>query len=58
LTLLELNEVQTYDFIVYVMSRGSSVNIVTMLWTGRPGSDSQHGLRLFLLATASRQAIS
>jgi hypothetical protein len=37
--------------------RGSSVSIATMLRAGRPGFDSRQGLRIFILATASRPAL-
>jgi hypothetical protein len=33
---------------------GSSVSIVTTLWTGRPELDFRHGQRFILFATASR----
>jgi hypothetical protein len=37
--------------------QGSSVSIVTRLWTGRPGFDCRQAGILFLFTTASRPAL-
>jgi hypothetical protein len=39
------------------MSQRRSVNIVTRIWAGRPGSDSRQAQGLFLVVTASRPAL-
>jgi hypothetical protein len=55
--LLLLPHLTEHRLSVDLQKPGSSVSTMTTLQAGQPGFDSRQGRQIFLLATASRQAL-